>query len=204
MLRAKQIFDQSYSRVLGMHDLRNHLVNVQHFNSEFISDILRSEIVYIVSALDKFLHDVVKVGILEIFNLQRQETPAFNNFSISISQMNSIMNPLTNQNPNAILEEIVITNHRHLSFQDPDKIAQALSLIWLETHKWQKIAIKLGMTEMALKVELKNIVIRRNQIVHEGDIDLFSNDIQDINENDVLKSVNFINSLVNAIYDSII
>jgi hypothetical protein len=76
-----------------------------------------------------------------------------------------------------------------------------LSLIWHENHKWQKIATEMGMTQNNLKTELKNIVIRRNQIVHEGDFDLFTGDIQPIIHSDAQQSVEFIDNLGNTIYD---
>lgn len=200
MLIAKQQFDESFLRVKNIHALYKHLKNDLHFQSHFLDDLLRSEIVYIISALDKFIHDIVRVGILESHNAVRPTTPALNNFSINMSQMNLILNPTTTTNINNVLENVIIENHKHLSFQDPDKISQALSLIWLENYKWQKIANSLGMSENNVKVELRNIVIRRNQIVHEADLDLFTNTIQSITESDVDNSINFINDLVNTIY----
>lgn len=200
MLRAKEQFDKSFLRVTNIHALYKHLKYDLHFQSHFLDDLLRSEIVYIVSALDKFIHDIVKVGILESHNGLRPTTPALNNFSINMAQMNSILHPTTTTNINEILENIIIENHKHLSFQDPDKITQALSLIWLENHKWQRIANSLGLIENNVKIELRNIVIRRNQIVHEADLDLFTNTMQNIVESDVENSTNFINNLVNIIY----
>jgi hypothetical protein len=137
---------------------------------------------------------------LETFNLQRTSTASYNNFPISLLQMQSIISPALNINPYNIFENIIIDNHKHLSFQDPDKITQILSLIWNETHKWQKISTILFIDERVLKIELRNIVIRRNQIVHEGDIDMFTSQIQDIRENDVYNSVEFIKKLTDAIY----
>lgn len=201
MLNAKNSFDNSNERVKKIHELYIHLKNELHFNSDFIDDLLRSEIVYIVSALDKFIHDIVKVGILESFNGLRTNTSAYNGFSISMLQFNSLANPLTPSISSQILENIIVENHKHLSFQDPDKISQALSLIWTENHKWKKIADYLGVDEKNLKVELRNIIIRRNQIVHEADMDLFTNTIQEINSADVENSTIFIADLIDAIYN---
>jgi len=200
MLRAKSTFDASYNRVLNIHELYKHLVSSLHFRHENVSDLLRSEIVYIISAFDKFIHDVVRIGMLETFNLQRTSTASYNNFPISLLQMQSIISPALSINPYNIFENIIIDSHKHLSFQDPDKITQILSLIWNETHKWQKISAILFIDERVLKIELRNIVIRRNQIVHEGDIDMFTSQIQDIRENDVYNSVEFIKKLTDAIY----
>lgn len=200
MLVAKNHFDTSFNRVREIHALYKHLKNDLHFNSSFLDDLLRSEIVYIISALDKFIHDIVRIGILESQNGLRPVTPSLNNFPISFSQLNLITSPIPSININQVIENTIIENHKHLSFQDPEKITQALSLIWNENHKWNKISAFLGINEQNLKVELKNIVIRRNQIVHEADLNLFTNSIQSIDEIDVENSVNFINNLVNSIY----
>jgi hypothetical protein len=58
-----------------------------------------------------------------------------------------------------------------LSFQEPSKVADALSLIWNETHKWAKIAAAMGVDESFVKIKLKLISDRRNAIVHQSDKD---------------------------------
>lgn len=203
MLKAKEIFDESYKRVQNMHALYKYLLDDQHFQPAVLSDMLRSEIAFIVSAFDKFIHDVVKIGILEIFNGTRVNTASFDSYPINMSQMHSIISPSPTSDPTSILENIIVANQKHLSYQDPDKIAQALSLVWTEEHKWQKIATEMATDQKPLKIELKNIVLRRNQIVHEADIDLFTNDLQTINEVDVVKSVDFIKNLTDSIYNLI-
>lgn len=117
-----------------------------------------------------------------------------------MEQMQCILNPQPPANPSQILENIVINNHKYLAFQDPDKITQALSLIWMEEHKWQKIAIEMSANEKDVKTELRNIVIRRNQIVHEGDLDIFTRELQAIEAADVVRSVLFIENLGNSIF----
>lgn len=201
MFQAKAQFDRNIIRIKEIHSLYNHLKNDLHFNNAFLDDLLRGEIVYAVSSLDKFLHDIVKVVILESYNNLRPSTPSLNNFNFNYSQLKLITSPTPTININNEIEKIIIESHKHLSFQDPDKISSALSLIWLENHKWQKISTSMGITENNLKIELRNIIIRRNQIVHESDIDLFTNSIQSINPIDVENSVNFIDSLVNNIYN---
>ena len=105
--------------------------------------------------------------------------------------------------PEVIFENTIANNHKHLSFQEPDKVSAALSLIWIEDYKWQKIATCLGRSESNVKTELKNIVIRRNQIVHEADVDLMTGLVQNIIHTDVQVSVDFIEALGNCIYSLI-
>ncbi|MGE6795416.1 HEPN domain-containing protein [Psychrobacter okhotskensis] len=203
MFEAKSRFDDSYSRIKTMHSLYDHLLNNSKFPHDMISDILRSELVSVVSALDRFIHDIVKVGIIESYNGQRQLTNSCSNFQINIGDLKTFLNPTINQDPDIILGDIIDRKHSHLSFQDPKKIADALSLFWDDNQKWQTIASQLGSDQNTIKVELKNIIIRRNQIVHEADFDAFQNQLQIIKANDVENSVEFINNLVEVIYNLI-
>ncbi len=96
---------------------------------------------------------------------------------------------------------IIISKHKYLAFQEPEKITNALSLIWDEQHKWQKISEPFPIPESDVKILLKNIVIRRNQIVHESDIDLFTGSLLPIIRSDVEENVDFVEKLGNQIYD---
>lgn len=102
--------------------------------------------------------------------------------------------------PELVFSHHIAECHRHLSFQDPDKISSILPLIWSETHKWQAIARVMGLTESDVKTKLKNIVIRRNQIVHESDLDLSTGDIQSISQTDVQDIIQFLKALGDAIF----
>lgn len=199
MLIANQTFADAILRVRKLDALYTHLTTALHFPKNEVSDILRGEIVYTVSALDKYIHDVVRHGMVETFRGIRTATPAYKSFSITLDQFESIKLASSIPPPEAVFERTVTENHRHLSFQDPDKIASALSLIWVENHKWQKISACMGISENDARVELKNIVIRRNQIVHEGDVDLSTGLLYPIEQIDVQESVNFIENLVNCI-----
>ncbi|MCD8101824.1 MAG: hypothetical protein LUE26_04540 [Alistipes sp.] len=201
MLSAKKCFDDSIIRVRQDHSLYSHLTGILHFSHENVADILRSEIVYAVSAFDRLIHDIIRVGIIEIYNSLRPATVSYDNFQICMSHMRSILNPLPNTNPHKLLEDIIINKHKYIAYQDPDKISEGLSLIWHEQHKWQKIASLMSMTDKNVKIELKNIVIRRNQIVHESDIDLFTQNLQPINDQDVMQSVDFLDLLGNTIFN---
>jgi hypothetical protein len=203
MQRAKQRFDNGILRVRRLDSLYIHLTNQLHFPAVEVSDILRSQLVYSISSFDKFIHDVVKQGMVETFIGSRAATNAYSSFGISLQQLSAITATSTVPPPEVIFENTIANNHKHLSFQEPDKVSAALSLIWPEEHKWQRIATCIGRSESSVKTELKNIVIRRNQIVHEADIDLMTGLVQDIIHNDVQVSVNFVEAVANCIYSLI-
>jgi RiboL-PSP-HEPN len=193
MVRAKQQFKDSIVRVKTLDALFTHLHITLHFRSIEIDDLLRSEIVYIVSALDKLIHELVRIGMLQSFSSTRLKTASYSKFPLNLNVLTNINSGA--QPPTVVFERHIIDSHSHLAFQDPEKIANALSLIWSEIHKWQRIAVAMGTNEADLKTQLKNIVIRRNQIVHESDLDLSTGDIQPILQTDVQDIVNFIELL---------
>lgn len=167
-------------------------------------DLLRWQYVLAVSALDKYIHDIVRIGMIQIFQGNRSETAKYKSFRIEFSLATIINN---SANPEIVFSNEITRQHSFLAFQDPDKIADALSYIWEAKHKWSIISSNMAtpISETDLKTKLKNIVIRRNQIVHEGDC--LSTQIplqqQIITKADTQDVINFIKELVVAIGNSI-
>lgn len=169
------------------------------------SDLLRWEWVLAVSALDKYIHDVVRIGMVEEFTGARTKTSKYYNFRID---MGKLANMNTTPSPAVEFENEVIRQHSFLAFQHPDKLADALSFIWTEQNKWDAISRKMSTPISAndLRTKLNNIVIRRDQIVHEGDCFTIALPLQQqqINEADVDDVLSFIKELVQAIHDCIV
>ncbi|HGN1429527.1 TPA: HEPN domain-containing protein, partial [Pseudomonas aeruginosa] len=53
-------------------------------------DILRSKIVYAVSAFDKLLHDLIRVGMVEVFKGNRVATPKYLSEAISMATVQQL------------------------------------------------------------------------------------------------------------------
>lgn len=163
------------------------------------SDLLRWQHVLAISALDKYVHDIVRIGMVDEFLGRKSKTSKFNSFRITLSTSLDI---IASDYPELEIEQEIIKQHSFLAFQDPDKIADALSFIWDEPHKWKVISQTMNnpISEADLKIKLKNIVLRRNQIVHQGDCPFAPAPMQqDISREDVLNVIEFVKELVNAI-----
>lgn len=195
-------------------DILYHFLKDEQKLPNDLSDLLRAEIVYVVSALDKLIHELVRIGMIEIFNGNRPKTPTFEGFTISaktlgkIKEMiikkaeNSNFVPQTpDEMPEYWFEQQIVLTHKKEAFQAPDKIKNALSLIWSEEYKWQKIATLLSTNQKDLQTTLNEIITRRNQIVHEADINLQTGLRNEIIDTDVTYSVDFIEKLGTAIYN---
>lgn len=59
-------FKESIESIKSLHALHKHLCSL--LPAIDLSEILRAEIVLIVSAFDCFIHDIVRKGVMDIFN----------------------------------------------------------------------------------------------------------------------------------------
>lgn len=132
-----------------------------------LSDMLRVVVVLAVSALDRFIHEVVEAGMGEIWAKTRAPTPSFNRFSVPLDAVDALVGGMGST---SWLTSLVRERHGYASFQQPERIQQALSLFTAE-DVWQPIGIKLATTSDDVKRRLKLLVDRRNKIAHEADID---------------------------------
>ena len=87
------------------------------------------------------------------------------------------------------------------SFQQPDKIADAIRLI-SDKKLWDEVSAKIGKPTKEIKQQLILIVDRRNKIAHEADIDPTFNigNRWNIDEFLVNDAVDFIEQVVESIH----
>jgi len=201
MQRAFDQFKDNMKYVKELDALYTHLFGTLSFPND-LTDILRAEWVYSVSAMDKLIHELIRIGMIEAFQGKRTRTRKFLSFGISVgTHTNITTTPITSVPPPEYwFEQEIVERHKHSSFQDPEKIADGLSLIWDEDHKWQKLATAIGIRESDLKTTLKTIIIRRNQIVHEADIDMYTGTRNQIDKRDIDSVVPFIENLSEEIF----
>lgn len=129
------------------------------------SDLLRAQIVLTVSALDYFIHEITVRGVLEIFDGKRPSTEAFRKHKVSAGLLLS-----TASSSRSAFELDIRERHSFLSFQHPDKIAEAVRLFH-GRPLWGEVAKLLVKSESEIKTKLRLIVDRRNKIAHEADAD---------------------------------
>lgn len=161
------------------------------------SDLLRAQIVMAVSALDNYIHEVTRLGMLEVYDGLRTSTPSFDKFQVSID---SVRAHSVAGSCNAWFESEIREKHSFLSFQHPDRIAAAIRL-FSSVLLWPSIAAHLHMKTDDVKTRLRLIVDRRNKIVHEADSDPSYPGVRwPISERDVTSAISFIETLCEAIH----
>ena len=163
-------------------------------------DLLRSQVVYSVSAFDKLMHDVIRVGMIEIFMGRRQSTPQYLAESISTSTYNELISA-TVPTKEYVFEQSIVKKLKTISYQSPEKVAEGLSYIWNEKQKWQKIAARMSLNDADARTRLKLIADRRNSIVHESDINPLTNQKYSISKTECQSMTNFLCECGEAIVD---
>lgn len=172
MLSALAIFKKGIADARALTALHDFL-KVSIAAPISLDDLLRSQLVYSVSAFDKLLHDLVRIGMVACFTGTRIPTPKYKSETISL-EFHLALVGATIPPKEFLFEREIATKLRTSAYQDPEKVADGLSFIWDEKHKWQKIAASMGRTDTDVKTTLKLIATRRNAIVHESDIDPLS------------------------------
>jgi hypothetical protein len=164
MKAALSQFNDNIQRAKSLGELHNSLPSVTGPVLD-ASDILRSELVLAVSALDCYIHEIVEKGMIEIFENKRSRTNSFLKFKLSVE---CIMAGLSSTGTTEWLSNEIRSNLSYRAFQQPDKIAEAVKII---SHKkvWPEVSSCLGRDKSDITNQLTLIVERRNKITHESD-----------------------------------
>jgi hypothetical protein len=202
MLNSLSIFRANIKDAREISALHDYLVAKIGPSMNF-DDLLRLQIVYSVSAFDKLIHDIVKIGIMDIFIGKRQATPKYLSEKIAMEVLNA-MNAATIPPKEFYFEQHVVSRLKIVAYQDPDKVADGLSFIWNETNKWHKIAGAIGSDEHSVRTTLRLVVDRRNSIVHEADIDMPTGKKKAITQADCETTITFLEKCGDAIVNLVV
>lgn len=198
MLNPIEQFRENLTRVQNLGGLQAALDD-STTSAVDLTDLLRAQIVMIVSALDLYIHEITRIGMLEIYNEGRPQTDAFLKFQVSID---SVIQGISNTSRDEWLDTEIRSRHSHLSFQEPNKIADAVRR-FSSCELWPSVAKQLNLDVQDVKTQLRAIVKRRNQIVHEADLDpTYPGTITrwTISPTDVSDTLDFIQKVCEAIH----
>ncbi|MGD1717799.1 HEPN domain-containing protein [Dapis sp. BLCC M172] len=148
---------QSHISINHVRDLIaiHNSVKAQSTSALDLSDILRAALVLTLSALDYYVHEVVRLGMLEIHQGLRTEPPAFSRFQISLG----IAREGLKNSPDfaSYLEDEIRQRHSYKSFQQPDSIADAIRLI-SDKKLWLEVASIMGIKDKDIKQKFQIII----------------------------------------------
>lgn len=195
---AINAFNENIKRARELGELFNSLSAITT-SALSVNDLLRSQIVMAVSALDHYVHQVVRQGMVAIYDGTRPHVPGFSKFQVSLLEAKASIPTASS----AWVDAAIRQSHSFLSFQHPDKLADAIRLIY-PYPIWKALEGRMGIPANDLKEQLKLIVDRRNKIAHEADIDPSYPGVRwPITYRDSTTATDFIESLVRALNDEV-
>lgn len=163
-----------------------------------LSEILRAEFVLLVSAFDCYIHDIVREGMLEIFEGGKSSNSDFENFSLPFRTVNQLINATDQPTRKQIIDIAIKEITSKDSYQSPRSIENALGLISVKKI-WTSLGKELSLPPDDIKNQLNLIINRRNKIAHEADIDRATGLKKTISASDIKDTMEFIETLAKTL-----
>jgi hypothetical protein len=190
MMTAKNIFDNNVKSINELGALYDYFC--PQLPAIDLTELLRAQYVMIVSALDYYIHNRVREGLLNIFYDDSKDTPGIN---IPLRTMKILLHETNRDVQKRILDAEVKNILSKDTYQSSRNIEGALGLIEIKKI-WSKIAKNANYSTDDITKRLNLIVMRRNKIAHESDINSITGDKELIDKKTVSETIDFIQMLI--------
>lgn len=168
---SKEIFKQFNENIKSIKEkFKTADKLLQEDDEESFKDILRSQVVFLDSALDYYMHCITKYGMNKIFKSEWKKTDKYNNFMVPLKQVEY---GIKNSEDIHWFIELVNNTYAKDTFMEANSIKCQLSLIGIS---FTEIASDVCSEEVnqqeqlnKLKKILNGLFYRRNAIVHQSD-----------------------------------
>lgn len=204
-LELNEIFDQFNENIESIKDKFNTADKLLEGNdNEIYNDILRSQIVFLDSALDYYMHCITKYGMNKMFRCEWKKTDKYNNFLVPLIKVEYV---IKNTEDATWFIELVNNTYAKETFMEANSIKSQLSLIGInfsdiakdvcfEESNMQKQLDK-------LKSLLNSLFYRRNAIAHQSDRLHEDGRKKEITKEDVEHYINDVEKIVVSIQKEI-
>lgn len=196
----KQEIDTTIFEIKSKFDTYNML---EKNNPKEANDILRSQVFFILSLLDFYIHESVRISLINIFN----DATALNSKPNKYKEISITLNDLdkykSHDSNSEWFDEIIIKKHSFQTFVGKEQMIYALNLI-SNDNLLKKVATTLGKKNREeLLDEINLIYKRRNKIAHQ--IDLLHGTLEKISitKTEVENYIDTIEKFINALHSEI-
>ena len=137
------------------------------FQEEYLSELLRSALVAMVSALDRYCHEVITKALMREY---RNGNAHVRKLEVSLKEIEEVLlRAEEGRRPRNALRNALQARLYKETYQTPAQIADGLRLAG-KTDVWNRCAATMNSTRDEVVTKLNRIIARRNRIVHEGDL----------------------------------
>jgi hypothetical protein len=151
-------------------------IDREQFAHDYVSEVLRGAVVAAVSALDRYMHDLIVKYSWKLLGRKEEDIPnQLKCLDITALDARKALEHLR-KDPNArpghlVKRAVQITLHREFTFQNPESVQKAAGMLGIKDF-WAQVSKEMPGNPSKNDViqSLRAITVRRNQIVHEADL----------------------------------
>jgi restriction system protein len=180
-------------------------IDRSHFSHEYSSELLRAAVVATISAIDRYMHDIVVYHCWKLLSLPEDKIPSqLRKLSIPVidakKATENCRRDQSSRPGHSFKKAIQQHLHKDFTFQKPDDLVKAAKMLGIEDF-WGKVSQKFQVnhTKQDIINKLRVISRRRNQIVHEADLILKTKakklTLREIDSNEALDWVDWMDEL---------
>lgn len=198
--QIKSHFDENISNIEQNFEIVDKMIAINEIDKS--KNILRSQIVFLESALDFYLHELSKCGMVKIFNGDWPKTDRYNNLKVEMKLIDAaIKNP---ESCDWLLDYINEKNKKEV-YISLDSMRDQLNLLGIEFERVVTNAFSDKSNSEGIPINgkqvIKDLFNRRNEIAHQSDRNHFNSEQNDITKEYVLENIDYVKSIIEAIHN---
>lgn len=194
----KKHYNDSVTAIKSMFALVDQLIANNHENQA--KDIMRSQIVFLVGALDFYMHEITKFGLGKIFDGEWEQTKKYTHICVPMDVLNKALK--AGEDTDWFIE-FINNQFSSITIVSYENVKEQMNLLGLDIqlladdvfydiHSREKIIDK-------LKMRLNGLFHRRNIIAHQSDRQHENAEILDIEREMVEEYIGDISKIIDAI-----
>ena len=196
--REKYILKQFNSSI----DVVRHKDEIIQFLSahgQSTLEIRQSQIILLMSALDLYIHDIVKYCIIQKFNGNQTKTKQYKELLIP---MQSVELAIQNPESSDWLDEVITNINQYKSFTSYGQIKNQLEAVGLKSKKINELVLKIE-SDFGVSNLIEKLRLLRNRLAHQDQQSITSLE-SELTEEKINQYIDFIYQLVQDIHQTII
>lgn len=162
-------------------------------------EIRQSQIILLMSALDLYIHDIVKYCIIQKFNGNQTKTKQYKELLIP---MQSVELAIQNPESSDWLDEVITSINQYKSFTSYGKIKNQLEAVGIKSKKFSELVLKTE-SDFGVSDLIEKLRSLRNRLAHQDQESINSLELE-LTEEKINQYIGFIYQLVQDIHQTII
>ena len=178
---------------------KDEIIQFLSAHGQSILEIRQSQIILLMSALDLYIHDIVKYCIIQKFNGNQTKTKQYKELLIP---MQSVELAIQNPESSDWLDEVITSINQYKSFTSYGKIKNQLEAVGLKSKKFSELVLKTE-SDFGVSDLIEKLRSLRNRLAHQ-DQESINSLGSELTEEKINQYIGFIYQLVQDIHQTII